>query len=274
MASSRAVANRTRDAAGFERARMALVRGGHQHVTDVPRPGPSRSRGPARRHHRRGAASFTYAGARTLDELAERATVGIQSAPATTRGARYTPAGNSQLVTGVSPSVSEAPAGGTLPIDERPGPRACVDAPVDPAVARPRRGRRGSGAGRAGVAAGAGPAHRRGAHGVRGARPCGAGATSRWTRSVLDVAMPGLSGLDLARVLARFSHPPPVVFVTATTSTRSRRSSCARSTTCSSRCARTGWPRRYAGSCEARSPSTAASAMRRTTRRSRSSSAA
>lgn len=31
----------------------------------------------------------------------------------------------------------------------------------------------------------------------------------------LDVAMPGLSGLDLARVLARFRTPTPVVFVTA-----------------------------------------------------------
>jgi DNA-binding LytR/AlgR family response regulator len=31
----------------------------------------------------------------------------------------------------------------------------------------------------------------------------------------LDVAMPGLSGLDLATVLARFKEPPPVVFVTA-----------------------------------------------------------
>jgi DNA-binding LytR/AlgR family response regulator len=31
----------------------------------------------------------------------------------------------------------------------------------------------------------------------------------------LDIAMPGLSGLDLARVLARFEHPPAVVFVTA-----------------------------------------------------------
>jgi DNA-binding LytR/AlgR family response regulator len=30
-----------------------------------------------------------------------------------------------------------------------------------------------------------------------------------------DIAMPGLSGLDLARVLSRFKHPPPVVFVTA-----------------------------------------------------------
>jgi DNA-binding LytR/AlgR family response regulator len=31
----------------------------------------------------------------------------------------------------------------------------------------------------------------------------------------LDVQMPGLSGLDLARVLARFTTQPPVVFVTA-----------------------------------------------------------
>lgn len=31
----------------------------------------------------------------------------------------------------------------------------------------------------------------------------------------LDVAMPGLSGLELATLLARFKEPPPVVFVTA-----------------------------------------------------------
>ncbi|GAB2758209.1 LytR/AlgR family response regulator transcription factor [Nocardioides pakistanensis] len=31
----------------------------------------------------------------------------------------------------------------------------------------------------------------------------------------LDIRMPGLSGLDLAKVLARFKEPPPVVFVTA-----------------------------------------------------------
>lgn len=31
----------------------------------------------------------------------------------------------------------------------------------------------------------------------------------------LDVRMPGLSGVDLARVLARFLTPPPIVFVTA-----------------------------------------------------------
>lgn len=31
----------------------------------------------------------------------------------------------------------------------------------------------------------------------------------------LDIHMPGLDGLDVARVLARFAHPPAVVFVTA-----------------------------------------------------------
>ncbi len=31
----------------------------------------------------------------------------------------------------------------------------------------------------------------------------------------LDIRMPGLDGLELARILARFAHPPAVVFVTA-----------------------------------------------------------
>jgi DNA-binding LytR/AlgR family response regulator len=32
---------------------------------------------------------------------------------------------------------------------------------------------------------------------------------------LVDIAMPGLTGLELAEVLARFSTPPPIVFVTA-----------------------------------------------------------
>src|SRR5690606_3307608 len=31
----------------------------------------------------------------------------------------------------------------------------------------------------------------------------------------LDVQMPGLTGLELAQVLSRFTEPPPIVFVTA-----------------------------------------------------------
>lgn len=36
-----------------------------------------------------------------------------------------------------------------------------------------------------------------------------------WDAVFLDINMPGLSGLELARVLANFSHPPALVFVTA-----------------------------------------------------------
>jgi DNA-binding LytR/AlgR family response regulator len=32
---------------------------------------------------------------------------------------------------------------------------------------------------------------------------------------LLDIAMPGLDGLELARVVSQFSHPPAIVFVTA-----------------------------------------------------------
>ena len=46
------------------------------------------------------------------------------------------------------------------------------------------------------------------------------GAAGRWTPQPVDVVfcdikMPGLDGIDLARVLARFAHRPQVVFVTA-----------------------------------------------------------
>ena len=37
----------------------------------------------------------------------------------------------------------------------------------------------------------------------------------RFDAVFLDISMPGLSGLELAQVLARFKTPPPVVFVTA-----------------------------------------------------------
>ncbi len=80
MASSRAVANRTRDAAGFERARMALFEEGistSRMYLDPQRPGVEDLLDAITAGVR---SSFTYAGARTLEELADRAVVGIQSA--------------------------------------------------------------------------------------------------------------------------------------------------------------------------------------------------
>ena len=53
----------------------------------------------------------------------------------------------------------------------------------------------------------------------------------------LDIRMPGLDGLDLARVLSRFAQPPPVCSRRRTNSPRWRRSNSRRSTTCSSPCA-------------------------------------
>lgn len=79
MASSRAVANRTRDAAGFERARMALFEEGistSRMFLDPERPGVEDLIDQINAGVR---SSFTYAGARTLAEFSERAVVGVQS---------------------------------------------------------------------------------------------------------------------------------------------------------------------------------------------------
>ncbi|MGI8612382.1 MAG: GuaB1 family IMP dehydrogenase-related protein [Nocardioidaceae bacterium] len=79
MASARAVANRTRDAAGFERARMALFEEGISSATmylDPARPGVEDLVDAITAGVR---SSATYAGARTLPELAERAVIGLQS---------------------------------------------------------------------------------------------------------------------------------------------------------------------------------------------------
>ncbi len=79
MASSRAVANRTRDAAGFEKARMALFEEGistSRMFLDPDRPGVEDLIDQIIAGVR---SSFTYAGARTLAEFSDRATVGLQS---------------------------------------------------------------------------------------------------------------------------------------------------------------------------------------------------
>lgn len=80
MASSRAVANRTRDAAGFEKARMALFEEGistSRMFLDPDNPGVEDLVDQITAGVR---SSFTYAGARTIPEFAERAVVGVQSA--------------------------------------------------------------------------------------------------------------------------------------------------------------------------------------------------
>ncbi|MET0468606.1 MAG: GuaB1 family IMP dehydrogenase-related protein [Aeromicrobium sp.] len=80
MASSRAVANRTRDAAGFERARMALFEEGistSRMYLDPEAPGVEDLIDQITAGVR---SSFTYAGARSLPEFTDRATVGLQSA--------------------------------------------------------------------------------------------------------------------------------------------------------------------------------------------------
>ena len=64
---------------------------------------------------------------------------------------------------------------------------------------------------------------------------------------LLDIAMPGIDGLETARHLAAFDPRPAVVFCTASTRTRCRRSRPRRSTTWSSRCAPSAWRRRWSG---------------------------
>jgi IMP dehydrogenase len=79
MASARAVSNRTRDAAGFERARMALFEEGissSRMFLDPDRPGVEDLVDAITAGVR---SSATYAGARSLAEFHERATVGLQS---------------------------------------------------------------------------------------------------------------------------------------------------------------------------------------------------
>lgn len=79
MASARAVSARTRDLAGFARARMALFEEGisssRMHL-DPQRPGVEDLLDQIIAGVRSAA---TYAGARDLDSFAERAVVGIQS---------------------------------------------------------------------------------------------------------------------------------------------------------------------------------------------------
>jgi IMP dehydrogenase len=79
MASARAVANRTRDASGFERARMALFEEGISHARmylDPTRPSVEDLVDAIISGLR---SSATYAGARSLAEFHERAIVGVQS---------------------------------------------------------------------------------------------------------------------------------------------------------------------------------------------------
>jgi IMP dehydrogenase len=80
MASARAVANRTRDAAGFERARMALFEEGissSRMYLDPERPSVEDLIDEIVAGVR---SSATYSGARTITEFHQRAVVGVQSA--------------------------------------------------------------------------------------------------------------------------------------------------------------------------------------------------
>ena len=88
-------------------------------------------------------------------------------------------------------------------------------AAAGPLTACPGRGRRGAGPGGAALAARAGRAIGR----VRAAASASDALLALDTEPVdvvfCDIKMPGLGGLDLARVLGRFAQPPLVVFVTA-----------------------------------------------------------
>ena len=78
-------------------------------------------------------------------------------------------------------------------------------------------------------------------------RRCGCSRTLDVDAVFLDIQMPGLTGLDLAQVLARFKHAAADRVRDRPRGARGRRLRAAtRSTTCSSRCARSGSPRRYA----------------------------
>jgi IMP dehydrogenase len=80
MASARAVANRTRDAAGFERARMALFEEGistSRMFIDPASPSVEDLIDSITAGVR---SSATYSGARSLEEFHERAVIGLQSA--------------------------------------------------------------------------------------------------------------------------------------------------------------------------------------------------
>ena len=87
MASKRAVSARTRGDGGFDRARKALFEEGISSSRQLAGPAAARawrtcSTGSARASGR----ACTYAGARTLDEFADRAVVGIQTAAGFTEG--------------------------------------------------------------------------------------------------------------------------------------------------------------------------------------------
>jgi IMP dehydrogenase len=79
MASARAVSNRTKDATGFDRARLALFEEGissSRMYLDPDRPGVEDLLDSIVAGLR---SACTYAGATTLEEFHDRATVGVQS---------------------------------------------------------------------------------------------------------------------------------------------------------------------------------------------------